>query len=217
MIFPITYKWLEATLILAGDPPRLQAAKHLRRLAKIPTTLIAAADGGADALSKLRIRPHVIIGDNDSVRKNHSDIERIKYDRRKNFTDGAAALSYVAEQCPGPIHIFGALGGRLDHFLGNIMLPLTLEDPARAVIYGDDCIAYYSRSRFVLPGSPGDTVSLIPLTPVEGITIRGMEYPLDNQTFPFGDTRTISNVMSSEQAEITHSNGWMLIIHYPAK
>lgn len=206
-----------AIIVLAGDPPRRLAAACLRELAARPGALLIAADGGADALDGLGLTPDVIVGDNDSITTaRFASVPRHVYPARKNFTDGEAAFCLAAERCPtGAVHVFGACGGRIDHFLANLALPLfAVNEPARVVLHGDDFHAYYSNGLCELRGAVGDTVSLFPLTAVPGIWLYGFEYPLYGYDAALGDSRTLCNVLAQEHATVRHAGGWLLAIHY---
>ena len=206
-----------ALLVLAGDPPAGMAAAALQRLAAEPGALIVAADGGADALAALGLRPHLIVGDGDSITTQaFADVPRLAFPAAKNFTDGEAALRAAAERCPqGPLHIFGAFGGRPDHYWGNLCLPIfALDDATRVTLYHQNLRGYYSCGWLRLCGQPGDTVSLLPLTAAQDIWLQGFVYPLAGYDAVVGDTRTLCNVLAARQAEIRHSGGRLLVIHF---
>ena len=64
-----------------------------------------------------------------------------------------------------------------------------------------------------LVGQPGDTISLIPLGgDVNGITTRGLEYPLLGEALRFGSTRGISNVLLEANASIYINEGVLLCV-----
>jgi len=211
--------YTQAAVVLAGSPPCHAAADALRTLAADPHTLLLAADGGADAFAALALTPHLILGDGDSQRtERFADMPHLRYPCRKDFTDGEAALRYAAEHCTGTIHVFGALGGRPDHLLGNLLLPLhALADPARVRVVDDGCTACYVTGRTVLQGCPGDLLSLLALTPVTGLTLDGTEYPLDGADVPVGSSLTLSNVFAKEQVSIEHRGGCLLAFHMPQR
>ena len=115
-------KSVGALVMLAGDMPGRLAAQRVRTIAETePRPLLVAADGGADHLAALGLSPDVIIGDNDSQKGIYPGVDRVEYPRAKNFTDGEAALLYAAGHTEGLIAVAGALGGRLDHLLANIL------------------------------------------------------------------------------------------------
>jgi thiamine pyrophosphokinase len=212
----MTAQTVAGILVLAGDAPRGRAAKTLVALvASRPRPLLYAADGGAQHLAHLGLTPDLIIGDNDSLSAAlFPEVARVEYPTRKDFTDGVAALQALAEACPGPLAMFGALGGRLDHMLGNLSMPWhELDDPTRLTVYDDNCECYYSRGHAEICGAPGDTLSLIPYSPIEGITLSGLAYPLDGYAGDVGDCRMISNQFCGEKAVVDHQGGLLLIIH----
>ncbi len=155
--------------------------------------------------------PALLIGDFDSL----SDDERkkaenagakiVRYSRDKNETDLELALNHALELKPGNVVIIAALGGRLDQTLGNIAL---LTDPRLAGIdiRLDDGLeeVFFCRDRCELQGKGGDVVSLIPWqNTVEGISTKGLKWPLDNETLYPEKTRGISNELVGGTASVS--------------
>jgi len=65
-----------------------------------------------------------------------------------------------------------------------------------------------------LEGGLGDTVSLLPLSPiVRGISTSGLRYPLTNESLIFYRSRGISNEMLAENASVQIQSGILLCIH----
>ena len=93
----------------------------------------------------------------------------------KDETDLELALLYAVEQDADPIIILGALGGRLDQTLANILLltiPALIGRDVR-LIDGPQT-AFVVREQATIHGKAGDTVSLIPLGgAASGVTTRG--------------------------------------------
>jgi thiamine pyrophosphokinase len=46
-----------------------------------------------------------------------------------------------------------------------------------------------------------------------GVTTRGLRYPLDRETLPFGSARGLSNVMLTSEATVSVASGVMIAIH----
>ncbi len=70
----------------------------------------------------------------------------------------------------------------------------------------------------LLPGRPGDLVSLLPLGPgVEGVTTRGLAYPLVDEALPEGPARGLSNVRAAPDAAIVVRRGLLLVVESPAR
>ena len=205
-------KLMDAVVILAGDPPSGYARRLLARKAAAGCPLIAA-DAGADRLRDTGFSPDVIVGDGDSLQGSFPGARLVSYPRRKDFTDGQAALELALSQVEGRVWLLGVLGGRPDHQLANLLLPLSCPDCSRVRLAGGDWQGrYLSSGSHLLRGRPGDTVSLLPLTPVSGLSLSGFEYPLtDHQALP-GDSRTLSNVLDRETGRVSLKAGCLLAI-----
>ena len=64
----------------------------------------------------------------------------------------------------------------------------------------------------------GDLVSLLPMGPgVEGVTTRGLAYPLADEPLPPGGARGLSNVLESADAEVVVRLGLLLVVESPAR
>jgi thiamine pyrophosphokinase len=63
-------------------------------------------------------------------------------------------------------------------------------------------------------GTPGDTVSLLPMTDeVHGIVTEGLYYPLRHETLRLGPARGVSNVLVDHEARVTVESGLLLCMH----
>lgn len=184
-------------------------------------TLIVCADGGVSNALALGLRPHVVVGDLDSISPElrgelqRDGVQFIAYPSRKDETDAELALRYCIARGAKSILFIGALGRRLDHSLANLLL---LADPmwrsaSVRIIDGQATIELCS-SRCEISGRPGDIVSLLPLGgDAKGVRTEGLEYPLNDETLLFGPARGVSNVMLSNRAVITVREGLVLVIH----
>ncbi|MFN8459761.1 MAG: hypothetical protein U0401_34785 [Anaerolineae bacterium] len=71
-----------------------------------------------------------------------------------------------------------------------------------------------SHQALTLTGQPGDTLSLIPLTPsVTHVTFTGVEWPLHAATLRLGSTYSISNALVDTQAQLNIGEGLLLVVH----
>jgi thiamine pyrophosphokinase len=92
---------------------------------------IIGADGGAAQALAWGLVPHLVIGDMDSLPgEARAALEAqgsqfVVHPRAKDETDLELALTYATQQGAREIVVLGALGGRLDHTLANVLL-LTL-------------------------------------------------------------------------------------------
>ena len=184
--------------------------------------LIIAADGGAAHCENIGIVPHIVVGDCDSIgadlleRYRQEDVKIFRHPIEKDATDLELALDLACEKGTCQVCLLGALGGRWDMSLANIML--AAQGKYREIdifLVGDDC-----RMRILHPGRQhsvfnhdGATVSLLPLEGnTEGVTLIGFHYPLDDHTIRFGSSRGVSNLLAAERATICHQKGVLLCI-----
>lgn len=194
---------------VAWARPFLQQASH-----------IIAADGGTRHLFQVGVLPDVVIGDMDSLPDEtltwltEGRANLIRYHTAKDETDLELALLY-ARQFDEEILLFGALGGRLDQMLANVLL---LVHPALAAC-SITVVEQYERAWLVterteFEGEPGDTVSLIPLAgDVVVKQTNGLRWPLLDSVLSFGLARGVSNVMTAVSASVEVASGKLLCIH----
>jgi len=175
---------------------------------------VIAADGGADFLRVRGMKPHVIIGDMDSLNpdiiQNASGIEVIRFPRDKDKSDVELAVDLAFERGCGIVSLFGALGGRLDHTLGNVSL--AVRNPGRIKIVSEcsTLTAVEGPDKFVLEAGIGAVVSMIPFPRAEKVTTSGLKYPLENEIL-FAGTRGISNVLLERRGWIRVGSGLLLV------
>jgi thiamine pyrophosphokinase len=195
-------------IIFANGPlPDLAGAR--RTLA--PTDRLIAADGGLRHLRALGLTPHLLVGDLNSVTSAEAAVAQAagaqveQHPARKDETDLELALRRACADGAQDVLIFGALGGRWDQTLANLLL---LAHPdyrtVRLRLLDGTQQIYLVRGTTVIEGQPGDTVSLVPLSgDAHGVTTTGLEYPLADGTLPFGGTLGISNVLLGAEATVT--------------
>ena len=111
----------------------------------------------------------------------------------------------------------GAIGGRLDHTLANVMLlamPELAQVRTRIVDGATSVTLLRAGEDEELRGAVGDLVSLLPLGgDVAGITTSGLEWPLHDATLSVGLARGVSNVMTDETARVSITGGLLLVVH----
>ena len=193
---------------------------RLRRMLQ-PEDVFIAADGGYRYLEQLGIVPECVIGDLDSLSEEqvssleHQGIPIERHPIDKDETDLELALRRGVAQGIKVIRIAGAVGGRFDQSLGNLFL-LTKKEFSHLDLRLEDGIeeVFLIRNEALILGSPGDTVSLLPLgEPARRITTHGLKYALHNETLFPDQSRGISNVMLSNQARVNVNEGLLICVH----
>jgi len=182
--------------------------------------LIICADGGAAHARKLGIIPHILMGDFDSINKDDYRYFEDKgvaiktFPAEKDMTDAELAVSLALEKGCSEIVLIGAAGSRLDHSLANILLLKTMLDRGvKGYIANETNEITLIRDKIELDREEGVRITLLPLSErVEGVTTRGLHYPLVNATMPMGTTWGVSNEFSEDRAEVTLSKGVLIVI-----
>ncbi len=182
--------------------------------------LIIAVDGGIRHCEALDIRPDILLGDLDSApadcvaRASGSKVTLLRYPGDKDKTDLELALDLACSRGATTVSLFGALGGRWDMSLANLLLPAgPTYECMRISLYGDRTRIDLLRcnDRLNLSATPDSRVSLIPINgPAEGITLTGFKYPLTDHTISFGSTLGISNVLLDGTGSIVMEKGTLL-------
>jgi thiamine pyrophosphokinase len=187
--------------------------------------LVICADGGAQHALALGLAPDVVVGDLDSLdgdlraRLEDEGCQVLVHPPRKDETDLELALRYAIDHGVDEILILGALGGRIDQALANILLLALpeLEGIKTHIVAGDQEM-FLIRGQAFIEGQVGDTVSLLPIAgDVTGITAEGLEYPLQHGTLKFGPTLGISNVLTAPVAWVQVEQGLLLCVHISSR
>lgn len=184
---------------------------------------IIAGDRGLEALYKLKIIPNHVVGDFDSVSaeilefyKKQSQITFHTFNSEKDNTDTDIALQLAIGLKSSRITIMGALGKRMDHALANIhILKDALEANIPCQILDEHNRIYLINKEMTLEKDKvfGKYVSLIPLTStVEGLTLTGFKYHLNDYTLAIGTSLGISNEIIGDIAHIEMKNGILIVI-----
>lgn len=181
-------------------------------------------DRGTLELIKHNITPVEAVGDFDSV--NEQEIAEIRQKininpvkKEKDDTDLALAVDMAVSLNYKEICIYGATGGRLDHFMGAVQI-LTKPEFLDLNI----SISLVDQQNVITVLKPGkhkvdkiehmNYVSFIPLNPNLRMKLDGFKYELPYTTLEQGSTLTISNEFKDdvEQPVATVELGNILMI-----
>ncbi len=200
-----------------GEIPNLRNAKAILDANRY----IIAADGGSQHLQEMDIIPDMLIGDLDSIQPDYlkeliaKNVEIKQYPVAKDLTDLEIAIQRAKDLNPEQIVIVGAMGGRFDHALANVLLLAKYSQPGLLITLDDGCVqVMVIKEKHTIHGNAGDLVSLIPIEDrVSGISTEGLKYPLDDAVLTMGESRGISNVMLEGTANVSIKSGVLVCIH----
>ena len=181
---------------------------------------VICLDGGLRYADKAGIMPSVIVGDFDSV-----DIELVEKYRakgveihsfpvRKDFTDMEIGIDIAVEKGAAELVLMAALGGRMDHALGNVFnMQRALSKGVSVRIIDEAQHMFLINNNKKFNYKKGTVISLIPITEqVKGVKTDNLSYPLNYETLYNGDSRGLSNVFDEDEAQICMSQGILLVI-----
>ena len=189
----------------------------LKRCDSIPTAEnYIGVDKGALTLARNGKRMLLAIGDFDSVEE--SDLAYIKeysdtllqLNPIKDDTDIEAAVMYAIENGYQKIHLYGGLGGRLDHAMINLRLVSRFPE---TVYLHDQNNFIYSLAEGVHSIDKRDYTYISFFTEDKAtISLEGFKYPLDKQQLTNKDTYTTSNEIIEDKGIITVHVGKVTVI-----
>jgi thiamine pyrophosphokinase len=177
--------------------------------------LVICADGGINCARREGFEPSVYIGDGDSGGVPIPGMTCVTLPVEKDWTDLEAAYRWAVDHGGRDIVFTACTGGRQDHHLAALsLLETAAEDGIRAAIL-DPC----NRITCLLPGTyPVETAgyrffSLLPMDrALEGVTITGAKYPLQNAVTRRGSSLTVSNESLGGPVTVTIGKGrcWLI-------
>ncbi len=186
--------------------------------------LVIAADGGFDYLEEIGLRADIVLGDFDSVISYDLPSDAIRYPKDKDDTDMMIAIKMGLEKGYKEFSIFGGLGGRLDHTIGNIQLLTYLsKNGASGTLYCDDYAIQVVNSGSIVLGKDttfnvaGNLCSVFALDRhCHNVTIQGLKYEVTGADWynhlPIG----VSNEFTGKRAIVSCTKGSIAVLYHMA-
>jgi thiamine pyrophosphokinase len=208
---------VRAAIFLNGSPDSPGLIQHVVRRAD----LVVAADGGARYALNAGVVPDLVIGDMDSlgeelvreVEKRGASLER--YPLRKDKMDGHLAVLAARKRGASVADFLCAMGGRLGALFAVPHILLAAERIGiRSTVVADwGRMFVIEAGSKAVEGLPQDSISIFPLSgPAAGVTLEGMEYPLENATLEPGDTLGFHNELIGNEARVSVGKGALLVV-----
>lgn len=185
--------------------------------------IVVGVDAGSLFVLEHGLPLDLAIGDFDSVTP--SDLKRIQASAKeviqapseKDDTDLELALKTVFSKYPhAQATVFGAMGGRVDHFLSNLFLasePQIAPFMERIELAGEtNWVCFRPAGRHLI--SPMEGMTYVSFMPSDGsrLSIRNAKYPLNEENFFFKKCYS-SNEFVSGDIEIELDAGYVVVIY----
>lgn len=201
---------MRAVIICGGS---IENYDYISSFIKADDTIICA-DGGYDHALEMSLTPDIVLGDMDSVKADYRLACFEKFPVEKDWTDSELAVNYVIKNGFNEAVMLGCTGNRSDHTMSNIFLLKNFTDNnISASIIDDNNMIFMPNGGIKLHGKKGDIVSVIPIgADITGYTTKGMYYEVENITLGFGKTVGNSNVMLSDECELSWKTGTAIVV-----
>ncbi len=184
-----------------------------------PDAFVICADGGLKHCPKMNLRPHLLVGDLDSLETSPpAGLELVALSPDKNYTDSYHGAEEARQRGYRRLLLTGMLGGRLDHTLANLgLLAHLVKQGSDALLTDGVCHAHalMGKGELLLPRRPGCYFSLLALAPCRGITILGGKYPLNDYPLSPWDPRAVSNEFCGGDVTIFQEEGALVVLTQP--
>ncbi len=182
-----------------------------------------AVDGGYSFFRKAHLRPDLLIGDFDSLKRLPKDLsprtDVIVYPADKDKTDAELALDYCLERKAKRIDIVQPSLGEPDHFVGNLMLLAKAARSAKGrrksqvrLVNANSEVLLLDSGRWAVRNAQGDSLSIIPISERIVLSCRGTEYDVTGLRIRRGETVGLRNRVTAARASV-EIRGQGLLFH----
>lgn len=185
---------------------------------------VVAADGGLDHARALGIRADAVIGDFDSISGPVPEQSgTIRLPEEKDDPDLLSALKVGWAQGARTFHIYGALGGRVDHSIANIQILARLAAHGGiGYLFGDGTIVTaisdgsLSFSSDAATRGAGRMVSVFSHSDQStDVTERGLKYRLEHATMLNDTVQGVSNEFLTATPAVVSVGSGTLVVTFP--
>ena len=210
----------ETVIVVTGAEPL-----HEDAVTELPANgIVIAADGAFDHALAAGLTPAGLVGDLDSISvdglawaEQHATIQRHEPD--KDRTDTELALAMAVDFNPARLIMVSGGGDRLDHTFAAIGAlghsNLTSVPLVEAWWGSQHARVLHGPGRLRFDVVPGTTISLLAMHGrCKGLTITGVQWPLEAEWLPALVGHGISNIATDEHIEVTVSEGVVTIFTY---
>ena len=199
-------------VVVANAP--LSWSEELVRIVR-SADLVVAADGGANHLARIGVKPAAVVGDLDSIRPEvrawlGEGCLVLRPDQ--DHTDLHKTLAYVIDERKAQsVTVLGATGGRLDHALENLALLARWAGRAEIELRDESTriVAVFSEATFAV--RPGSTVSLLPVGQCERVWAEGLRWPLAGAPLDLLTRTGVCNQATADRVDIRVEGGTLLV------
>ncbi|MDG0844207.1 thiamine diphosphokinase [Staphylococcus equorum] len=179
-------------------------------------------DRGALLLIEAGITPQFAVGDFDSITSEEKafvekQIDINPFNSEKDDTDLALGIDQAVTNGYKEICVYGATGGRLDHFMGALQILEKPEYTEQNIVI--KLIDINNEIQFLKTGvytiqknNDYRYISFIPVTYPTIISLNDFKYNLEKERLKLGSTLTISNELNQTEGNVNITEGNVLMV-----
>ena len=179
---------------------------------------IIAVDSGIKHIYNLSLEPSILVGDLDSISKEdyqkvvEANINIDSYQKNKENTDFELSLNKIENPHNKNIFIIGGEGGDIDHML-SVFFIISHKEFYKNItwLYGKQTILF--KNNISLEIDSNINFSLIPLTDLKSLSIKGAKWELKNEDVESGHSLTLRNQTKGELLNISCEEGKFAFIY----
>ena len=178
--------------------------------------LVACSDGAFHYLKEKGFpleRLTFISGDFDSHIGSDEQVFAHKFIHTpdQDKTDFQKALEILQTKEALEVDVFGASGGEMDHFLGNLSVAFHFKDALQIKFYDEFSEYYFTTKNTVLKGVKGRLISLYPFPVARKIVSRGVAWPLYSENLSITTRIGTRNIASEDDVFIEYESGDLVL------
>lgn len=207
----------KALLFINGVPPKILPEVE-------DYSLIACSDGAFHYLKEKNFplsKLDFISGDFDSHAGNDEGVyqEKFIYTPDQDKTDFEKSLEIIKNRGFTEVHVYGASGGEMDHFLGNLTVAFKFKNLLRITFYDEFATYFFSPNQLVLNDVQHRTISLYPFPETKSVTTTGLNWSLNNENLNLTTRIGTRNFAKESQVTIEFEQGDLIIFlsHQPSE
>jgi thiamine pyrophosphokinase len=183
--------------------------------------LVIAVDGGGSVCLDAGVKPHMVLGDFDSLHPETLEeltaqgTRVVRFPSHKDRTDLELAFEEARRAGADEVVVTCAVSGRLDHTLaalGALIAAADLRPELAEPDLSGWVLSLQGRGELMLEGV-GATVSLMAMCSGTVVSAQGVKWPLEAHKLPEGSGLGVSNVITSESgATLNVVTGAVLVL-----
>ncbi len=179
---------------------------------------IIAVDSGIKHIYNLSLEPSILVGDLDSISKEdyrkvmETNINIESYQEDKDYTDFELSLNKIVNPHDKNIFIIGGEGGDIDHML-SVFFIISNKEFYQNITWLYDKQSILFRNNISLQRDTNMNFSLIPLSDLKSLYIKGAKWELNNKNVEMGHSLTLRNQTEGDLLQIYCEEGRFAFIY----